>query len=170
MKIQGIKISTIRPLKEYFLLWGLSPTDTPRGCYGGPQPNSRVLTSKLLAARPRCTTVRLVQLDLSDAGIDIKADGIFSQTTKNINPRMVCHQLDRPFGAYGCPTATILPGNCYPLKASAYASHDVVYLAWFNGGVRVNDVSGLSPSSRGGRLHSREPTAKTVPRAPPDRP
>jgi len=51
----------------------------PRGCYDGPQPGTRplALQSPLL----RGLDVRLVQLGLSDAGADIKADGIFGQAS-----------------------------------------------------------------------------------------
>jgi chitosanase len=53
---------------------------TPPSCYVGPQPGTRALTleSPLL----RGLDVRLVQLGLSDRGIDIKADGIFGQTSQ----------------------------------------------------------------------------------------
>lgn len=52
---------------------------TPRGCYDGPQPGTRAvaLTEPLL----RGLDVRLVQLGLSDRGMDIVADGIFGQTS-----------------------------------------------------------------------------------------
>jgi len=51
----------------------------PPGCYDGPQPGTRpiALESPLL----RGLDVRLLQLGLSEAGVDIKADGIFGQTS-----------------------------------------------------------------------------------------
>jgi chitosanase len=51
----------------------------PRGCFEGPQPGSRslALESPLL----RGLDVRRLQLGLSELGADIKADGIFGQTT-----------------------------------------------------------------------------------------
>jgi chitosanase len=51
----------------------------PPGCYDGPQPGTRVLT--LQSPLQRGLDVRLVQLGLSEAGADIKADGIFGQTS-----------------------------------------------------------------------------------------
>jgi chitosanase len=47
----------------------------PPGCYDGPALGSRVLS----VASPLCrgADVRLVQLGLSDAGFDVKADGVF---------------------------------------------------------------------------------------------
>ncbi|CAH1386120.1 chitosanase [Candidatus Nitrotoga sp. M5] len=52
---------------------------TPRGCYDGPQPGTRSLV--LQSPLQRGLDVRLLQLGLSDRGIDIKADGIFGQTS-----------------------------------------------------------------------------------------
>lgn len=52
---------------------------TPRGCYDGPQPGTRSLGLESPLMRGR--DVRLVQLALSDCGMDIKADGIFGQTS-----------------------------------------------------------------------------------------
>lgn len=52
---------------------------TPRGCYDGPQPGSRSLS--LQSPMARGLDARLVQLGLSDRGADIKADGIFGQTS-----------------------------------------------------------------------------------------
>ena len=54
----------------------------PTGCYDGPQPASRplALQSPLL----RGLDVRLVQLGLSDRGMEIQADGIFGQTSINV--------------------------------------------------------------------------------------
>jgi chitosanase len=52
---------------------------TPRGCYDGPQPGSRSLG--LEAPMLRGLDVRLLQLALSERGMDIKADGIFGQTS-----------------------------------------------------------------------------------------
>jgi len=54
-------------------------TATPQGCYDGPQPGSRVLAVQTPLLRG--LDVRLVQLGLSESGVDIKADGIFGQTT-----------------------------------------------------------------------------------------
>jgi chitosanase len=53
---------------------------TPRGCYDGPQPGTRVIA--LADPVPRGLDVRLVQLALSDRGMDVMADGIFGQTSK----------------------------------------------------------------------------------------
>lgn len=48
---------------------------TPSGCYDGPQPGSRHLS--LQSPLLRGLDVRLVQLGLSQSGVDIRADGIF---------------------------------------------------------------------------------------------
>ncbi len=52
---------------------------TPPGCYDGPQPGTRPLS--LQSPMQRGLDVRLVQLGLSDLGVDIKADGIFGRTS-----------------------------------------------------------------------------------------
>ncbi|MNH07461.1 Chitosanase precursor [compost metagenome] len=52
---------------------------TPPGCYDGPQPGSRPLALQTPLARG--LDVRLVQLGLSAHGADIKADGVFGQTS-----------------------------------------------------------------------------------------
>lgn len=52
---------------------------TPPGCYDGPQPGTRSLS--LTSPMLRGLDVRLVQLALSDRGMDIKADGIYGQTS-----------------------------------------------------------------------------------------
>jgi chitosanase len=55
---------------------------TPRGCYDGPQPGSRVL--EVQTPLLRGLDVRLVQLGLSDIGFDIKADGVYGQTSARL--------------------------------------------------------------------------------------
>ncbi|MDQ3267783.1 MAG: peptidoglycan-binding protein [Pseudomonadota bacterium] len=55
---------------------------TPRGCYDGPQPGTRSMT--LQSPLQRGLDVRLLQLGLSDRGVDIKADGIFGQTSQQL--------------------------------------------------------------------------------------
>ncbi len=52
---------------------------TPRGCYDGPQPGSRIIT--LQSPLQRGLDVRLIQLGLSDRGVNIMADGIFGRTS-----------------------------------------------------------------------------------------
>jgi chitosanase len=52
---------------------------TPLACYDGPQPGTRQLA--LQSPLARGLDVRLMQLGLSDQGADIKADGVFGQTT-----------------------------------------------------------------------------------------
>jgi chitosanase len=54
----------------------------PPGSYDGPQPGSRTLA--LQSPLQRGLDVRLVQLGLSDRGVDIKADGIFGQTSARL--------------------------------------------------------------------------------------
>jgi chitosanase len=51
----------------------------PPGCYDSPQPGSRALA--LQSPLARGLDVRLVQLGLSDSNADIKADGVFGQTS-----------------------------------------------------------------------------------------
>jgi len=53
----------------------------PPGCYDGPQPGTRVLGLQ----QPLCRglDVRLVQLGLSERGMDIKADGVYGQASSN---------------------------------------------------------------------------------------
>jgi len=55
---------------------------TPPGCYDGPHPGSRAIA--LQTPLLRGLDVRLVQLALSDQGVDIKADGIFGQTSSRL--------------------------------------------------------------------------------------
>lgn len=52
---------------------------SPPGCYTGPVPGSRRLT--LRTPLLRGLDVRLLQVGLSELGMDIKADGIFGQTS-----------------------------------------------------------------------------------------
>lgn len=52
---------------------------SPLGCYDGPMPGSRSLT--LQPRLMRGLDVRLLQLGVSELGMDIKADGIFGQTS-----------------------------------------------------------------------------------------
>ena len=51
---------------------------TPPGCYDGPQPGTRPLA--LQSPMLRGLDVRLLQLGLSEQGVDIKTDGIYGQT------------------------------------------------------------------------------------------
>lgn len=55
---------------------------TPPGCYDGPQPGTRPLA--LQSPLQRGLDVRLVQLGLSDLGMDVRADGIFGQTSQRL--------------------------------------------------------------------------------------
>lgn len=70
---------------------------TPRGCYDGPQPGTRAIA----LAEPvlRGLDVRLLQLALSDRGIDVLADGIFGQTSRT---RMTEYQI-----AHGKPATGV---------------------------------------------------------------
>ena len=52
---------------------------TPQSCHDGPQPGTRSLALQTPLARG--LDVRLVQLGLSERGVNIKADGIFGQTS-----------------------------------------------------------------------------------------
>lgn len=62
----------------------------PPGCYDGPQPGSRPLA--LQNPLVRGLDVRLVQLGLSDRGVEIQADGIFGQTSTNLVKAWQVHQ------------------------------------------------------------------------------
>ena len=55
---------------------------TPRGCYDGPQPGTRPLAVQTPMLRG--LDVRLVQLGLSDCGVNVMADGVFGQTSANL--------------------------------------------------------------------------------------
>lgn len=55
---------------------------TPPRCYDGPQPGSRTLA--LQSPLARGLDVRLVQLGLSAQGADVKADGVFGQTSARL--------------------------------------------------------------------------------------
>ena len=64
----------------------------PPGCYDGPQPGTRPLA--LQSPMLRGLDVRLLQLGLSDQGVDIKADGIFGQTClRQIKEYQTAHHL-----------------------------------------------------------------------------
>jgi chitosanase len=54
-------------------------SEIPKKCYDGLQPGTRMLS--LQSPMLRGLDVRLVQLGLSNLGVDITADGIFGQTS-----------------------------------------------------------------------------------------
>ena len=72
-------------------------TSTPRGCYDGPQPGSRILA--LQTPLLRGLDVRLLQLALSEQGADIKADGIFGQTSVKLVRQYQAQKKYAPSGA-----------------------------------------------------------------------
>ena len=76
---------------------------SPPGCYDGPQPATRSLALQVPLARG--LDVRLVQLGLSDRGADIKADGIFGQTTAR---RVREYQLSQGLPATGVADPTLI--------------------------------------------------------------
>ena len=51
----------------------------PKGCYDGPQPGTRIVA--LADPLPRGLDVRLLQLGLSERGMNLVADGVFGQTS-----------------------------------------------------------------------------------------
>lgn len=70
---------------------------SPPGCYAGPIPGSRRLT--LRTPLLRGLDVRLLQVGLSELGMEIKADGIFGQT---------CYRLMKEYqSARGLPTTGV---------------------------------------------------------------
>ncbi len=54
----------------------------PFGCYDGPQPGSRIVAVQTPLLRG--LDVRLLQLGLSDAKVDVKADGVFGKTSASL--------------------------------------------------------------------------------------
>jgi chitosanase len=60
----------------------LSLAAAPPGCYEGPAPGTRQLA--LSAPLARGLDVRLLQLALSDSGLDVAADGIFGQASSDV--------------------------------------------------------------------------------------
>ena len=65
---------------------------TPKGCYDGPQPGTRQLA--LTDPLPRGLDVRLVQLALSDRGMDVLADGVFGRTSaQRVAEYQIAHGL-----------------------------------------------------------------------------
>jgi len=65
---------------------------TPPNCYDGPQPGSRVVG--LADPLQRGLDVRLVQLGLSQQGLDIVADGVFGQTSqRRVKEYQIAHGL-----------------------------------------------------------------------------
>jgi len=69
---------------------------TPPHCYDAPLPGSRALT--LQSPMARGLDVRLLQLALSENGLDIKADGVFGQTSF---ARLKAYQTARGLPATG---------------------------------------------------------------------
>jgi chitosanase len=64
----------------------LSLAAMPPHCYDGPTPGARSLA--VVAPLLRGLDVRLVQVALSDAGLDVKADGVFGQASSDALRRM----------------------------------------------------------------------------------
>jgi chitosanase len=80
--------------------WEISSTTlaaTPPGCYDGPPPGTRTLA--LQSPLQRGLDVRLLQLGLSDRGVDIKADGIFGQTSARLLRQYQAQNQLPPTGA-----------------------------------------------------------------------
>jgi chitosanase len=64
----------------------------PPGCYDGPAPGTRALGLGQPLARG--LDVRLLQLGLSDLGLDLRADGVFGQTTQTcLRSYQIAHGL-----------------------------------------------------------------------------
>jgi chitosanase len=61
----------------------LTMSGVPPGAFDGPQPGTRDLTFQTSAPLFRGLDVRLVQLALSERGMDIRADGIFGRASAN---------------------------------------------------------------------------------------
>lgn len=78
----------------------LSLSGQPPGCYDGPAPGTRALAISLPLTRG--LDVRLMQLALSDAGLPVKADGVFGQASSEALKR---HQADRGLPVTGAADA-----------------------------------------------------------------
>ena len=76
---------------------------TPPGCYDGPQPGTRSLS--LQSPMVRGLDARLVQLGLSDRSADIKADGIFGQTSVK---RLAEYQASKGLPATGVADPSLI--------------------------------------------------------------
>ncbi len=76
---------------------------SPPGCYDGPQPATRSLALQVPLARG--LDVRLCSSGLSDRGADIKADGIFGQTTAR---RVREYQVSQGLPATGVADPTLI--------------------------------------------------------------
>ena len=63
---------------------------SPPGCYEGPQPGTRGLA--IAAPLVRGLDVRLLQVALSDAGLPVKADGIFGQSSSDALKKLQLHE------------------------------------------------------------------------------
>lgn len=89
--VRGLEISTV------------TLNATPQGCYEGPQPGSRALA--LQSPMAQGLDVRLVQLGLSSHGADIKADGLFGQTSA---ARLKDYQRDNGLPTTGVADAALI--------------------------------------------------------------
>jgi chitosanase len=79
----------------------------PRGCYDGPQPGTRSLCLEVPLLRG--LDVRLVQLALSDSGMDIKADGIYGQTSVKL---IKAYQADNGLPVTGAADINLISRLC----------------------------------------------------------
>lgn len=83
-------------------------TGTPPGCYDGPQPGTRAIG--LVSPMLRGLDVRLLQLGLSEQGMDVVADGVFGRTSSRlVRDFQVAHGLT-PTGAADLSLMTRLAG------------------------------------------------------------
>jgi chitosanase len=79
----------------------------PRGCYDGPQPGTRNLSLEIPLLRG--LDVRMIQLALSDLGMDIKADGIYGQTSVRL---MKAYQQNNGLPVTGAADITLIARLC----------------------------------------------------------
>jgi chitosanase len=79
----------------------------PRGCYDGPQPGTRSLSLEIPLLRG--LDVRLIQLALSDLGMDIKADGIYGQTSAKL---MKAYQQNSGLPVTGAADISLIARLC----------------------------------------------------------
>jgi chitosanase len=89
--VRGIEIST------------LSLNSTPPGCFDGPPPGTRAVSLQMPIMRGM--DVRLLQLGLSERGVQIRADGIFGQTSMRLLRQ---YQIEQGLPATGSAEAALV--------------------------------------------------------------
>jgi chitosanase len=81
----------------------LSLNSTPPGCFDGPLPGTRAVSLQMPMMRGM--DVRLLQLGLSERGVQIRADGIFGQTSMRLLRQ---YQIEQGLPATGSAEAALV--------------------------------------------------------------